>query len=67
MSNLLSVRVKSEGGVLVAECSPIDVVVQGRTWLDLFTRLGAQISVELEHAGSFQKIPHLFEDLKFDE
>ncbi len=63
-SDLLTVRVSVEDGILVAECDPFDVVTQGPYLPELFYRLGVTFAAEIEVAGSLDKVPRLPPDMQ---
>ena len=63
--NMLNVRVTMEDGILVAECSPFDVVTQGSDMETLFRRLGLQLAAEIKQAGTLDNVPRLPSDLQF--
>ena len=55
----MTVVIEEDGDMLVAQCDPFDVCVQGRTVEIVLTRLALQWRAELEQAGSVSRIPRL--------
>lgn len=56
-NEIMTVRISREGELYVAECSPYDVITQGKDIVTTIERLSKQLAVEILIAGALYKIP----------
>ena len=64
---VMTVVVKREGDLFVAQCDPYDICTQGRDLDQLFRRLHSTICIEIEWAGSLENVPQLPPDMQHKE